>query len=134
MKKNIERKLEGLVGFWASCGHAFRGIRFALRSQRNFRIHLLAAVLVFGAAAGLRLSRIEIILALLTVTLIVVAELLNTALELAMNLVEARNHPVVKAAKDIAAGGVLLAVAGAVAVGLLLFGPPLWALLRSGCR
>jgi diacylglycerol kinase (ATP) len=134
MKKNIERNLEGLFGFWISCGHAFRGILFAFRSQRNFRIHLFAAALVLLAAAGLRLDRVEVILALLTVTLVVVAELLNTAIEYVLNLLEARHHPVVKTAKDVAAGGVLFTVAASVVIGLLLFGPPLLSLLRSYCR
>ena len=134
MRKKIERNLEGLFGFWASCGHAYQGILFALRSQRNFRIHLFAAALVLGAAVGLGLSRTEIVLALLTVTLVIAAELLNTAIEYVLNLLEARHHPVVKTAKDVAAGGVLFTVATSVLIGLLLFGPPLLSLLRSGCR
>lgn len=131
MKKKIERNLEGLFAFWTSCGHAFRGITFAFRSQRNFRIHLAAAALVLLAAAGFRLSRMETILALITVTLVIVAELLNTAVEYVLNLLEARHHPVVKTAKDVAAGGVLFAVAASVVIGLMLFGPPLLDLLRS---
>jgi diacylglycerol kinase len=134
MRKRIERNLEGLFSFWISCGHACRGIIFAFRSQRNFRIHLFAAVLVLLAAAGFRLNRMEIILALLTVTLVIVAELLNTAVEYVLNLLEASHHPVVKTAKDVAAGGVLFAVAASVLVGLLLFGPPLLDFLRSFCR
>ncbi len=125
---------EGFRGFRASCGHACRGIVFAFRSQRNVRVHFLVAVIVLAAAAALRFGRVEMILTVLTVTMVILAELLNTALEFAMNIVEARDHPVVKTAKDIAAGGVLLAVGGSVAVGLLLFGPPLWGLLRSFCR
>jgi diacylglycerol kinase len=134
VRKKIERSLEGLFGFWTSCGHAFRGIGFAFRSQRNFRIHLAAAVVVLIAVVWLRLSRLEMILALLTVTLVIAAELLNTAVEYVLNLLEARHHPVVKTAKDVAAGGVLFAVAASVVIGLLLFGPPLLDLLRSLCR
>ena len=135
MKKTMimkKKKLEGLRWFLASCGHACRGIGFAIRSQRNFRIHVLAGVLVPAAAVALRFSSVKLILTLLTVMLVILGELLNTALEFALNLVEARDHPVVRTAKDIAAGGVLLTVFGSVLVGLLLFGPPLWVLIR-GC-
>ena len=124
-------KLEGLQGWWASCGHACRGIAFAFRTQRNLRIHLLIAAAVLAAAIGLRFSRTQLILAILAVSIVLLGEMLNTALEFALNLVEARDHPVVKTAKDIAAGGVFLAVVGSAIVGLLLFGPPLQALLRS---
>lgn len=134
MRKKLERNLEGLFSFWISCGHACRGILFVFRSQRNFRIHLLAAVLVLLAAAGFRLSRMETILAVLTATLVIVVELLNTAVEYVLNLLEARHHPVVKTAKDVAAGGVLFSVGASVVIGLLLFGPPLLDLLRSFCR
>ena len=58
------------------------------------------------------------------------AELFNTALEYLLNVLEARDHPIVRTAKDVAAGGTLAAVIGSVGVGLLLFGPRLWAILR----
>ena len=125
------KRLEGLRGFWLSCGHACRGIQFVLHSQRNFRIHFLAAVLVLAAAVGLRFSRVELILTLLTVTLVILGELLNTSIEFVLNLLETHHHPVVRTAKDIAAGGVFLTVAGSVLVGLLLFGPRLWAIVRN---
>jgi len=125
------KRLEGLRGFLASCGHACRGIQYAIHSQRNFRLHLLAAVLVISAAVGLRFSRVEFILTLLTVTLVILGELLNTSIEFVLNLLETRHHPVVRTAKDIAAGGVFLTVAGSVLVGLLLFGPRLWAIVRN---
>ncbi len=123
--------MEGFHGWWASCGHACRGIVFAFRTQRNLRIHLLIAAAVVAAAIGLRLSRTHLILAIITVSMVILGEMLNTALEFALNLVEARDHPVVKTAKDIAAGGVFLAVVGAAIVGLLLFVPPLRALLQN---
>lgn len=123
-------KMEGLHGFWASCGHACRGLLFAFRSQRNFRIHLLITVVVLGAAVWLRFSRAEMILTILTVTLVILGELLNTSIEFVLNLLEVRHHPVVRTAKDIAAGGVFLTVAGSVLIGLLLFGPHLSAVVR----
>lgn len=122
--------LEDLRAFAGSFRCALKGILFAVRSQRNFKIHLAMAVVVLVVGALLHFNRQEFILLFLTVILVLLAELLNTALEIAMNLVEAREHPVVRHAKDIAAGAVLLAVIGSVVVGALLFGPKLAAWYR----
>ena len=127
----MKELMEGIRGFRDSCGHACRGIIFAVHSQRNVRIHLLFAVIALGVAVALKFSPVRLILVILTIMSVIVAELLNTALEFAMDLVEARHHPVVKTAKDIAAGGVFLAVCSSIAIGLLLFGPSLMAALRS---
>ncbi len=124
------RWLELARGVLASCTHAVEGILFAARSQRNFRIHLLAAAGVLAAGAALRFSRLEMILLILTVSLVIVGEMFNTALEFLLNLLEARNHPAVRAVKDIAAGAVFMTVAGSVAAGILLFGPRLLTILR----
>lgn len=123
--------LQDLRAFAGSFRCALGGILFTLRSQRNFKIHLAIAITVLFLGAALRLDRLEFVLLLLTVLLVLLAELLNTALEIAMNLLEARDHPVVRHAKDIAAGAVLLAVIGSVVVGLFLFGPRLRAIGRG---
>ncbi len=128
----LDELLDQLWSILVSCGYALRGFYFTLRSQRNFRIHTLvgAGVLVLGVA--FRFSRVEMVLLILTVSIVMMGELLNTALELTLNLLEARNHPVAKAAKDAAAGGVLLAVVGSVVIGLFLFGSHLLRLLGCG--
>lgn len=123
--------LELIHSLWDSCTHAMRGVLFVARSQRNFRIHLLATWVLLVAAAILHFSRLEWVLLILTIVLVILGELLNTALEFALNLVEARDHPVVRTAKDIAAGGVLLAVVGSVFIGIFLFGPRLWVFLKG---
>ncbi|MDO8729901.1 MAG: diacylglycerol kinase family protein [Candidatus Omnitrophota bacterium] len=129
----MKEVIEALLGFRNSCGHACRGIGFAIHSQKNLRVHLAFVAAALAAAVVLKFNAIRLVLLILTITSVIVAELINTALEFAMDLVEARHHPAVKTAKDVAAGGVLVAVAGSVIIGLLLFGPSLWALLRS-CR
>lgn len=116
----------------ASWGCAGRGLAFAVRSQRNFRLHLAAAGAALAAGVGLRFSRMELALLTATVGVVLFAELFNTALESALNLVERRNHPVVAVAKDVAAGAVLVMCFVAAIVGLLLFGPRLWALCGWG--
>ncbi len=119
------RAVEAIRGILVSCRHAFEGIFFAARSQRNFRMHLLAAGGILFLGKILNLSRTELVLAILTVSLVLMGELLNTAVELLLNLIEARDHPVVRVAKDVAAGAVLLAIVGSLGVGWLLFGPHL---------
>lgn len=121
----MKRVKENFRAFGGSLRHALDGISFTLRSQRNFRIHLGVAAAVLWAGLALRLSRLEFLLLLLTVIVVLLVELLNTALEVMMNLVEARNHPVVRHAKDIAAGAVLVTALGAAGVGTLLFWPKL---------
>ena len=125
----MKRLLEPVRALWISCTHAGRGILFAARCQRNFRLHLLAAVAALIAAAALQFDRVEMVLVILTVSMVILGELLNTAMEYTLNLLDAHQHPVVRAAKDIAAGGVLLCVFGSIVVGILLFGPRLWAFL-----
>ncbi len=125
----MKRPLELIRAVWVSCAHAGRGILFAARAQRNFRLHLLAAVSVLALAVAFHFGRLEMILVILTVSLVILGELLNTALEYTLNLLEAHHHPVVRTAKDIAAGGVLLCVLGSIGVGILLFGPRICALL-----
>ena len=128
----LERIAEPIRGILASCGCATQGIGFAARAQRNLRVHFSAAVIVIGAGLWLHLSRVEMAILLLTVSLVIMGELLNTALEYLLNLMEARHHPTVRAVKDIAAGAIFMSVLGAIGVGILLLGPRLLALWR--CR
>ncbi|HUW95879.1 MAG TPA: diacylglycerol kinase family protein [Anaerolineae bacterium] len=106
---------------------AFAGLGHALRSQRNARIHVSVAVvvLILGAALGLEPVRWAVIF--LTFGFVFVAELFNTVVEAAIDLVTEEYHPLAKQAKDVAAGAVLTSVIVAVAVGLLVLGPPLLA-------
>ena len=119
-----------MTAFLRSCGYALRGIWFAAHAQRNFRIQLLAAAVALIAGVRLHLGVEEMAILGITVTVVIAAELFNTALEYLLNVLEARDHPIVRTAKDVAAGGTLAAVIGSVGVGLLLFGPRLWAILR----
>jgi diacylglycerol kinase len=115
--------------FLRSCGCALRGIGFAAQAQRNFRLQLLAGGLALWAGFRLHLSAHEMALLGLTVALVLVAELVNTSLEYVLNVLEARDHPIVRAAKDIAAGAALLAAVGSLWVGVWVFGPRLMAAL-----
>ena len=106
---------------------AAAGVGYLFRTQRNARIHALVGTAAIGVAAWLRIPRVEWAVLVLTIAAVVILEGLNTAIEAAVDLASPRQHPLAKVAKDVAAGMVLLAAVAAVAVGLLILGPPLWA-------
>lgn len=112
-----------------SFGFAGAGLAYLLQTQPNFRVHLAATVLVLAAALGLGASAAETGVLLLTIGLVLVAEAINTALEAVVDLACPEIHPLAKTAKDVAAAAVLLAAGVAVAVGLIVLGPRLVALL-----
>ncbi|MEL1136191.1 diacylglycerol kinase family protein [Desulfitobacterium sp. THU1] len=110
---------------WGSFQNAFRGIFYNVKTQKHFRIHLFATIVVLLTAFGLGFERWEWAILLLTISSVLTAEAINTALEIAVDLAEPNVHPLAGLAKDVAAGAVLIAVIMAVGVGVVLFGPPL---------
>ena len=104
-----------------SFNYAIEGVIHVLRTQRNMRIHfaIAVAVLIIAAAAGV--SKIELIVLLLSITFVLVAEMINTAVEGTIDAATTSFDPMAKLAKDIAAGAVLIASVNAVAVGYLVF-------------
>ncbi len=112
----------------ASFGHAFRGVGAALRSEVHLQFHAVATAVVLGLGLYFRLTITEWALVALAVAGVWAAELFNTAIEALTNLVSPGYHPLAGRTKDVAAGAVLLAALGALAVGALVFGPKIWAL------
>ena len=112
----------------ASFGHAFRGVGAALRSELHLQFHAVASVVVLGLGLYFGLNATEWALLALAVAGVWAAELFNTAIETLTNLVSPDYHPLAGKTKDVAAGAVLLAALGALAVGILVFGPKIWAL------
>ena len=104
-----------------SFNHAAEGIVQAVRTQRNLWIHFAVAVGVLVAAIGFGASKLELAVLLLAITFVLVAELVNTAVEAAVDVASTSFDPMAKLAKDIAAGAVLVAALNAVAVGYLVF-------------
>lgn len=104
-------------------GCAWAGLVWALHHERNLQIHGVAALLVFILGCLVGLSGIEWAIISLTVFLVLVAELFNTAMEKVVDLiVEGRYHSLAKIAKDVAAGAVLLAAVNAIITGCIIFG------------
>ena len=108
-----------------SFGFAFEGLATLVRTQPNFRIHLVAACAALGLGIALRLSPPEMALIVLTAGLVLVVEALNTCLETLCDLVSPTYHPLVKKCKDVSAAAVLISALAAVGVAALLFLPRL---------
>jgi diacylglycerol kinase (ATP) len=107
--------------FWRSFHHAFEGIIYATRTQRNMRLHLIAAALVLVATLYLRLQRPYVIGIVVAIAMVLAFELVNTAVEALVDLLSPRPHPLAKVAKDAAAGAVLIVAFAAAGVGYLTF-------------
>jgi diacylglycerol kinase (ATP) len=101
--------------------HAAEGIAHALRTQRNMRAHLILLVLVLLAGLLYRLSPVEMAVLVFTAALVLVTEMVNTAVETVTDMITQEWHPAAKVAKDVAAGAVLVAAVAAVFVGAVLF-------------
>jgi diacylglycerol kinase (ATP) len=105
----------------ASFNYAFEGVIHVLRTQRNMRIHFLIAVAVLLIALVTDVGKVELIALLLSISFVLIAEMINTAVEAAIDVATTAFDPMAKLAKDIAAGAVLIATVNAVAVGYLVF-------------
>ncbi len=108
-----------------SFADALRGLAHLLRSQPNARIHLTATAGVVGLSAWLRLSLAEWRWIVAAIALVWVAEAINTAFEALADALHPQRGAGIGRAKDVAAGAVLLASAGAAAIGALVLGPRL---------
>jgi diacylglycerol kinase (ATP) len=104
-----------------SFNYASEGIVHVLRTQRNLRIHFLVAAVVLVAALLVGVPKIELIALLISITFVLMAEMINTAIEGAIDVSTTSFDPMAKLAKDVAAGAVLIATLNAVAVGYLVF-------------
>ena len=108
-----------------SIGHALDGLRLMLRTQHNAWLHLAATLMVLSAGLVLGLTVEAWMALILAIVIVWVAEALNTAFELLCDVASPDFHPIVKAAKDVAAGAVLLSAIGALTVGTIVFLPRL---------
>jgi diacylglycerol kinase len=103
--------------------YALAGIVFCIRYEINFRIQLIVAVLVVLAGSIAGLSGMEWLCVTACITVVLMAEAFNTAAEKLCDLYCCNQHPVIKIIKDVAAGAVLLAAAGSIVAGLIIFVP-----------
>ncbi|MBC8078749.1 MAG: diacylglycerol kinase [Gorillibacterium sp.] len=117
--------------FFRSLRFAYEGVKYALASQSNMKIHFFVTFVVFISAVFFRLSGTDVLFILLAVTLVIVTELLNTAIEKTVDLAMPEHHPLAKIAKDTAAAAVLVSAVFAVIVGVTVFYRPVERLLLT---
>ncbi|GCE17348.1 diacylglycerol kinase family protein [Dictyobacter kobayashii] len=115
--------------FLAGFGFAFQGLWYAIRTQRNVRVHLTMTLLAILLGIALHISAVEFALVFIAISGVFIAEMINTAIELCVDLASPAYHPLAKIAKDVAAGAVLVNAILSIIIGLFIFGPHLWALL-----
>jgi diacylglycerol kinase (ATP) len=111
--------------------YAWYGLALMLRSQHNAWLHAFASICIVGAGTLFGLTAGEWCWVILAIMAVWTAEALNTALEFLADAATSEFHPLVKCAKDVAAGGVLISALGSVVIGLLVLGPHLIEFLRT---
>jgi len=120
-----------LSGRLQSVRNALHGIMLMLKSQHNAWLHAFASICILTAGAVFHLSDPEWCWIILAIIAVWTAEALNTALEFLADAAKPEFHPLVKNAKDVAAGGVLISAIGSIAIGLLVLGPHLLDFIRD---
>lgn len=119
-KRKIKVKTKKLVN---SFKYAIAGIITSFRKERNMKIHFLIMLVVIIAGIWLKISQQEWFLCIIWFSVVIAGELFNTAIETTVNLAMPYKNPKAKAAKDIAAGAVLVLAIGAAITGFMIFGP-----------
>ncbi|MBU3110473.1 diacylglycerol kinase [Clostridium lacusfryxellense] len=104
-----------------SFNYAIEGIIYSIRTQRNMKIHMFTTLLVLTATFFYDLSKIELLIITITITLVIVAEMINTAVECAIDATTNFYHPLAKIAKNVAAGAVLVTAINSVLVAYVIF-------------
>lgn len=118
VKKEKPKKEKNFI---SSFNYAVEGIIYSLMSQNNMRAHYVFAVVVIIGMLFFDLTRVEFALVFVSITLVVTAELINTAIESVVDLVTQEYHPLAKVAKDVSAGAVVVTAVNALVVGYLVF-------------
>ncbi|ABR49170.1 diacylglycerol kinase [Alkaliphilus metalliredigens QYMF] len=104
-----------------SFNYAFEGIIYALKTQRNMKIHFVVSIVILIMSLFFELTRIEILILLMTISLVIIAEMINTSIESTIDLITDQYHIFAKIAKNVAAGAVLIAAINSIIVAYLLF-------------
>lgn len=104
-----------------SFNHAIDGVIYTVRTQRNMKIHMIATLLILASCLFFDVSKIEFLILAVTITMVIGAEMINTAIEAVVDMNTNYYHPLAKIVKNVAAGAVLLTAVNALVVGYLIF-------------
>lgn len=130
-RRNKFLKTQGKEEFDKSVGHALDGIEYAVNHERNVKIEILFAILTSILGFILKISLLEWVVIVLVIAMVLALELVNTAIERTVDLVTKDYHDLAKAAKDVAAGAVLVMSMFSVIIGLIIFLPKIISVLGS---
>jgi undecaprenol kinase len=106
-----------------SFSYALTGIKAALLTERNMRIHFFVSLVVIGCSIFFSISKLEWLFVILAIGGILSLELMNTAVERVVDLITKEYHPLAKQAKDLAAGAVFIYAVITVVIGIIIFIP-----------
>lgn len=110
-------------GFAGTFRNSFKGIRLALKSEKNIRIHFCIAVVIMALGVVLKFTPIEFSILLIAIAIVIISEMVNSAIEFSLDAIFHNKYSkLVGMAKDIAAGAVMIATFISIAIGILLFG------------
>ncbi|NLB34520.1 MAG: phosphatase PAP2 family protein [Elusimicrobia bacterium] len=116
--KNIKSfKSDNLI---KSFDYALKGFVYAVKTERNIRIHIIATILVIILSLFLKISRLELAILILVISLVIICEIINTAVEHIVNMITRKHHPIAKIIKDLTAAAVFFASVSAVIIGYLI--------------
>lgn len=104
-----------------SFGYALNGIIYCFKTQRNMRIHGFAALGVIVVSMLARISRTDVLMLAFASSLVLICEMINTAIEKSIDLFTDKYHPLAKISKDVAAGAVFVSAINAVVIGYIVF-------------
>lgn len=117
-----------MIKLFRSMGYALSGIWYGASTERNMKIHITVALLVFIIGVIVSLSAIEWCIIVLVIAAVISLELVNTAIEALVDLVSPQHQQLAKVAKDVAAGAVLIMAIAAACIGCIVLLPKFWAL------
>lgn len=106
--------------------NAFSGISYTFKTQPNFKVHTLAAIVAISLSFILNITQSEKIVIVFTISLVLIAEMINTSIESVVDLLTDKFHKQAKIAKDVSAGMVLLSAISSVVIAFIIFGKYLW--------
>jgi len=122
-KKLSDKKRFSMISRIKSTTHAFRGVGIFIRTTHNAWVHIFFAILAVYLGFILHISSLEWIAIIFAIGFVILAETINTAIEIDIDLTSPTYHPYARDTKDVAAGAVLITVAIAGLVGLIIFLP-----------
>lgn len=103
--------------------HAGQGLVHCLKNERNIRVHLTMAIVALVLGVALDINHYEFLVLLLLIAVVIVSEMINTAIENVVDMITEDFHPLAKVVKDITAGAVMFSCIVAVCIGLIIFIP-----------